>query len=84
MPIDPKTTKDFERWGKTPPSSQSHGTEDEIRANLTKLQPKNWVLEGNQLKGVTDWGPLVQTIPSNYICVGTDEDGLPKLQKIKL
>lgn len=83
MQPDPKILKEFERWGKTPPTSEAHGTEEDVRNNMIKLRPKTWVLEGNKLIGHTEHGPVVQYLPTNYICTGVDDDGLPKLQKIK-
>lgn len=82
--MDDKTAKQFERWGKNPPSHTPHGLPDDIRASLQRLQPRNWRLEGNKLIGMTDMGPLVQYIPTNVICLGSDEKGLPILEKIKL
>lgn len=81
---DERTLKEFARWGKTPPEHLPHGTPDIIRENMRRLKPNSWKLAGNKLIGETEMGPLVQFIPTNYICVGTDEDGLPKLQKISL
>jgi hypothetical protein len=82
--MDEKTLKEFQKWGKTPPSREAHGLEDDIRKNLRKLLPNSWKLEGNKLTGMTEVGPLVQFIPTDYICRGTDKDGLPILDKIKI
>lgn len=66
------------------PASYVHGTEDDVRAKMTQLKPNSWRLEGNKLIGMTDMGPLVQTIPTDYICKGTDKRGLPILEKVVL
>jgi hypothetical protein len=81
---DEKTLQEFDRWGKARPTSEGHGTPEEIRANLKRAQCSNWRLEGNVLYADTDFGPLVQTIPTNYICRGTDSEGLPILAKLSL
>lgn len=67
-----------------PPQATAHVTEDELWANMRKLQPKSWTLEGNQLKGMTEQGLLVQFIPTDYILEGTDENGLPIFRKVVL
>ena len=76
--------KQFDRLGINRPSHFAHGTEDDIRANLKELRPKSWRLEGNRLIGETEMGPLVQMIPTDYILKGTDDKGLPILEKIVL
>ena len=84
MQPDDKTAKEFSKWGKEPPRSYSHGTIEDIRGNLKRLQPNSWRLEGNKLIGQTEMGELVQFIPTNYILEGTDDQGLPKLVKLEL
>lgn len=64
------------------PTADSHGTEEDIRKNLTPLKPYSWHLEGNQLIGLTDTGKFAQTIDPNYICKGIDSSGMPILEKI--
>lgn len=81
---DEQTLAWFDRMGKQRPTSDAHGTPEEIRANLRRVQTTNWKLEGNVLTADTDQGPLVQTIPTNYICKGTDDDGLPILVKLSV
>lgn len=81
--MDPKTLRDFARWGKTPPEHIPHGaTSDDIASKLVPLKPNNWYMEGNQLIGETEMGKLCQFLPTDYICVGVDADGMPKLKKI--
>lgn len=81
--FDEKELKQFDRWHKARPTSDAHGSPEEIRANLKRAKVHKWWLEGNELKADTDFGPLVQTIPPNYICHGTDDQGLPILEKIQ-
>lgn len=76
--------REFQAWGKMPPSREIHGAGDDISKNLKKLEPTNWQLEGNVLKADTEWGELVQTIPTDYILDGVDENNLPKFKKIVL
>lgn len=72
----------FRKMQVAPPSVFPHGTEEDIRSQLKPVKTWGWTLAGNQLSCMTDQGPLVQTIPNNYICKGTDEQGLPILEKI--
>ena len=76
--------KQYDRWGVRRPEHIPHGTAEDIRANLKRLETTNWRLEGNKLIADTDQGPLVQFIPTNYVCRGTDEQGLPILDKLEL
>lgn len=79
---DQQTLREFEEWGKAPPIHTPHGTTDDIRANMQRLLPKSWKLDGNRLTGMTEMGPFAQFIPTDYICMGTDQNGLPIIQKI--
>lgn len=72
----------FHKVGKTPPSHQPHGTETDIAQNMHPIKPNSWRVEGNKLIGDTEVGQLVQNIPTNLICTGTDDDGLPVFKKI--
>jgi len=81
--LDPKTEKEFQKWNKKPPTSKDHGTEDEIADKMERLMPETWRQEGNLLIGETKVGKLVQRVPVDRILVGTDEDGMPKFEKIK-
>jgi hypothetical protein len=78
--------KDFDYWKIPRPSRDSHGTDsldNPISNNLRSVNPRNWRQEGNLLKADTDMGPLVQTIPVDYLLDGTDERGLPKFKKVE-
>lgn len=79
---DEKTIQWFIKHGKRPPEHIPHGTPDVIQDNIRHLRPHSWRLEGNQLIGKTDMGPLVQTISTDYICMGSDENGLPIFKRI--
>ena len=74
----------FRKLSLPEPPSYTHGTEDDIREKLVELKPNSWTLRGNQLEGMTDMGKLVQFIHTNYILRGTDEQGLPILEKIDI
>lgn len=82
MPLDDATRKQFEKWNQPPPKVFHHGTEDEIKTNMTALKPDSWVLEGNKLTTQTEVGPLVQFIPTSHIMTGTDKKGMPVFKKI--
>lgn len=79
---DEKELKWFDKIGEARPTSEPHGEPDEIRGNLKKLMPDSWHMEGNKLIGQTEMGELVQHLPTDYICTGTDSKGLPKLKKV--
>ena len=85
---DEKTLKEFERWKKAPPSHEEHGIRDTYENPLGEQLPKgnarNWRMEGNELICDTDFGPVRQRIPTDYICHGTDDKGLPILKKLVL
>ena len=75
----------YDRHNKQRPSHIQHGVSpDNINEHMRKLQPRSWKLHGNVLTGMTDMGPLVQTIPTDYILTGTDDEGLPVFTKVKL
>ena len=57
---------------------------EDLEKNMKKLKPNSWRLEGNKLIGETEFGPLVNYIPTDYICKGSDADGLPILEKVVL
>jgi hypothetical protein len=79
---DEKYNKQYERWGAARPSHAEHGFPEDIRERLEKAVVEKWWLQGNQLFAETQHGTVSQTIPTNYICVGMDDKGLPMLQKI--
>lgn len=79
---DEKELKEFDKWGVARPTIEKHGTIEDIRANLKSVNPRNWRLQGNHLIADTDLGELRQTIPTNYILTGTDENGLPTFKKL--
>jgi hypothetical protein len=76
---------DYEKLGVEPPSSVSHGvTPDDVRAQMKRLTCTNWRLMGNELLCDTEHGTLSQIISPDYILMGTGDDGLPILKKIKV
>jgi len=73
----------YNKFKMTPPSTVSHGTEDNVLERMTKLKPTDWRMEGpGKLVAQTELGKLVQFVNPNLICKGTDEDGSPILAKI--
>lgn len=72
------------KLGVEPPKATPHVTEEEMANNMQRLMPNSWTLEGNELVGMTEMGELRQTIPTDYICTGTDDKGLPILKKVVL
>lgn len=80
----PHDYKFYERYKVAPPSVAKHGTEADIRDNMQQLKPYSWRMEGNKLIGKTDMGDLVNYLPTDVILTGTDEKGMPILEKIKM
>lgn len=85
---DERELKDYDRWKVGRPSHLPHGVTDTFENPLgEQLQggnPRNWRLEGNILHCDTDFGPLAQRIPVDYICTGIDKKGLPILERVIL
>lgn len=81
---DEKWEGRFERWGVALPSRDTHGTEEDIRNNLTPLKVKKWWMEGNKLMADTDQGKYCQFLPTDVICTGVGSDGMPQLTRIKV
>lgn len=81
---DEKTIEWYKRRGVEPPETNSHGTEEDIKQNMERLMPNSWRLEGNKLIGETKYGPLCQFIPTNYILINTDKNGLPVFREVEV
>ncbi len=80
-----KELRFFDALGIRRPDHISHSVnQDTISSALKQLRPHTWRLEGNQLRGMTDMGELVQTIPTDYILTGTDDNGLPIFKKVDI
>jgi hypothetical protein len=73
----------YEKHGIRPPTSEKHGTEEDIRGNMQAIKPNKWHLDGNLLVGETDQGTLCQRIPSDYILVDV-VDNLPVFKRVVL
>lgn len=83
MQLDAKTRAWFERNGLKPPEHVSHDlTPDDISKKVERPTLTNWRQEGNCLIADTDFGPLVNHIPTNKLLVGTDKEGLPIFRDI--
>lgn len=72
----------FKNYNLPAPSTATHGSIDDIKASMTQLKPSSWHMEGNKLVGQTEMGPLINYLPTDVICRGTDKNGLPILEKI--
>jgi len=85
MPLSDKDRKFYERLGVAEPTSDTHGEdsfEHPLSENLKPVNPKNWRQSGNRLICDTEYGQLVQLIPTDKIMVGVDEKGHPILKDI--
>ena len=78
LPSD-KDLEWYRKHGVTPPSHEEHGEFD--MSKLEKIKATKWWTVGNELHAETQFGELVQRIPTGYICLGTDKRGLPILAK---
>lgn len=74
----------FRKWDAPAPTAIPHLTEDEIKEKLKPMLPAKWKLSGNQLIAETENGTHAQTISTDYILVGTDENQMPIFRKIVL
>lgn len=73
----------FIRHGITPPEHISHDLNvDDISKVVKPGNPRNWRAEGDRLIADTDFGPLVQRIPTSHLFVGVDKKGLPMFKKV--
>lgn len=83
---DEKQLKEFDKWHKARPTLEQHGVQDTfdnpLSGQLLEAHPRNWRMEGNLLACDTDFGPLRQHISTDWICLGTDDKGLPILKKV--
>jgi hypothetical protein len=83
---DENELKWFDKNGVARPSHEEHGVidtfENPLSDKMVSGHARNWSLSGNELSCDTDFGPMTQTISSDYILLGTDEKGLPILKKV--
>lgn len=82
MPIPDSEREWYYKHKVAPPTSEGHGTEEDIARLRTPMKPHTWRLEGNKLIGISEEGTFAQFIPTGYILAGTDSQGMPKLRKI--
>lgn len=67
-----------------PPEHKEHGEDSwfhPISENMRQTRCWNWRMEGNNLHCDTEFGPMMQKMPTNVICLG-EKDGLPILKEI--
>lgn len=79
---DERELKQYDRWGVNRPTHEEHGEFD-----LDKLVPfkaHRWWCEGDLLYAEGNHGVVVNRIPVDYICLGTDENNLPILRKVDI
>jgi hypothetical protein len=83
---DEKELKWFDRMNVKRPahflSDLEDTKENPLHKQLTRLRCSNWRIEGNVLKCDTPEGPLSQTVNTDVICLGTDDNGLPILREV--
>lgn len=76
----------FDKVQKVRPSHEEHGISDTkehpLSEQLKSGNPRNWTLKGNKLSCDTDFGPMTQVIPTDYILTGTDANGLPTFKRV--
>lgn len=68
------------------PTHEEHGVRDTLDSPLSEQlksgNARNWHLKGNMLHCDTDFGPMAQRIPPEYIMTGIDDKGLPTFRKV--
>jgi len=83
---DEKELSFYDRHGVARPSHLPHGVtdtyENPLSEQLKSGNPRNFQLRGNELYFETDFGPMTQRIPPNYILTGVDKKGLPTFKKL--
>ena len=72
----------YRKHGKEPPKHIPHGTEADIKENMTLLKPTRYWQEGNELKGETEMGIVTNFLPTDVLYIGTDDEGIPQFRKI--
>lgn len=81
-----KELEQFDYWQQKRPEHLSHNLTDTeekpLGEQLTKLKPTNWRQRGNKLIADTEFGELVQFIPTDMLLTG-ENDGKPTFTKIK-
>jgi hypothetical protein len=78
-----KTVKElYYELGLTPPESIAHMTEEELREKLTPIHNHRWSQQGTTLSCSCELGTHTTQIPTSHILTGTDNKGMPQLQRI--
>ena len=72
----------YDRLGVARPLHQEHGTLDP--KEFIPFKATKWWLEGDMLYAEGNHGTVANKIPPDFICEGTDEQGLPILRRIVL
>lgn len=80
--LNDKQDKDLAKWGQDPAKHFAHGTDEDIRKQLTPMKITKWTQEGNKLIGESEMGKIVNPIPTNMQLSGTDKNGMPILVKL--
>lgn len=83
--LDDKTRAWFEKNNLKPPEHIFHDlTPDDISKRVERAQLLEWRQEGNRLICKTNFGELVNHIPTDMMMTGTDKQGLPILTKLDI
>lgn len=81
---DERELKFYDFYGKARPTSEAHGSVEDIVERLVPAKPRQWRQEGNTIITDTEIGPLTHFIPVDMTLQGTDDDGMPILAKITI
>ncbi len=82
---DPQLLKWYKQNNLELPEHVSHDlSADDISSKAQSVNPRNWRQEGNRLIADTDFGPLVNHLPTDVIMSGLDSKGLPTFKKIAI
>lgn len=81
-----KELQQFDGWNQPRPSHEEHDIRDTAEHPLSEQlksgNARNWRMEGNLLHCDTDFGPMMQVMPTHLILTGTDEKGLPTFKTL--
>jgi hypothetical protein len=80
--VDETLLKLYKKWGVEAPSHEEHGQFNETL--LVPFKAIKWWTEGGILYGEGNHGLVANRIPTDVICKGTDENGLPILEKLAI
>jgi chromosome segregation and condensation protein ScpB len=85
QPNQTQADKYFQKLGITPPTSEAHGTTDDISEQLGKKMKHDWRQRGSVLFCIAcPYEHATEPRFTDYLLQGTDDNGAPILKKLGL